>query len=160
MRTMSGQIVLAIALANSLSMAQTGQTHAINDFESPGCLTKVRADHSRVSLVSEQAGQTGKVLQWAISRKQPWTAITFNGVPSDVRSYRKLQFRIRSAAGVSQTLAIRFENTSDEFLAHHLQSISSSWETVTIDLPKMRAHGKFNPKRVSGLVLVFFRGTW
>ncbi len=125
------------------------------DFEAPLHSRTVQARFSTKKVVKD--GKRGQVLSWILPAGKEMAYLDFPLVPSDIRKYARLRFRLRANRPLpSGTLTVRVYDVKNSHLGLDLKDLGSDWIEASLPLGYFYRSGSFDPTAVAYLEWIVF----
>jgi hypothetical protein len=129
----------------------------VADFEGAGSGDWVDGFRCGAERVPAGGKEKGSVLAWTLRGGDGSAYLEVYGMPRDVRAFRTLRFRIRSAKDLGEPVHVRLESTIEDVIGAEVAVGGPAWRTVELPLPELRPLGEFDPRRVQRLSFTCFK---
>lgn len=131
----------------------------VTDFEAEESIELVDPLHATIQRVPAGSNEKGFVLASTAEARGTQSNLRLFGVPSDVREYGTIRFRVRASKAVKEPLVVRLETGVDDYAEAKVPGVPTQWKTVALRLPEMVEFQEFDPRRVQALSFTFFEAS-
>lgn len=126
----------------------------LDDFEDPGVGDRIDFKGGAIAAVPEKKES---VLRWEIDGTTDPAALYFLDLPRNLRDYRTIRFKVRAEGDDPQPLEVKLQTGFTNALTEQVPKPGRKWQTVEIQIPKMREQGSFDADRCEDLGVFVFK---